>query len=381
MNDNFRGLWCMQLLDQNEGNVSMKQVEDAYDDVICRCTGIYKEELDIAGFDVLVDIRGIQGLYSVNMASWAGNLMLKHLHPEFQSDVYVSLEAANVKLIIADSTGSNTIPISQFLKTDMTNKVIVAMEVPAMTDDYIVRLYKVAQRAEYILDVVGDTAGGIYRSGAIPLSRPFSSGQQSYDTKPLEWPLTEPMIKLEAMDQACFLQGMNVETSTQWIDNSQRAVAMVLGVNQSSCATGQIVFICRFTSTGGILLADNSSCTQDYIWDSQTFTSANRWKKKGLSVVPMKFEISYIFVHYNAIVNIYAWDGSISIAHGGVEMGQGINTKEYKPPMGKDIPIDFRIQLLKNAPNPKGVLRSKDGPTSVDKLCELCLADPSHFVI
>lgn len=34
-------------------------------------------------------------------------------------------------------------------------------------------------------------------------------------------------------------------------------------------------------------------------------------------------------------------------------------SQEYKPPMAKDIPIDFRIQLLKNAPNPVGVLRSK----------------------
>lgn len=50
--------------------------------------------------------------------------------------------------ILANSSGSNTIPISQFLKTDMTNKVIVAMEVPAMTNDYMVRLYKVAQRVE-----------------------------------------------------------------------------------------------------------------------------------------------------------------------------------------------------------------------------------------
>ncbi|VDI19559.1 Hypothetical predicted protein [Mytilus galloprovincialis] len=93
------------------------------------------------------------------------------------------------------------------------------------------------------------------------------------------------------------------------------------------------------------------------------------------------------------------------------------STWEYKPPMAKDIPIDFRIQLLKNAPNPKGVLRSKavgepplcmstsalfalkrcveaarkdvqkdtffplDGPATVDKLCELCLTDPSQFVI
>ncbi|XP_071122788.1 uncharacterized protein [Mytilus edulis] len=1152
------------LLEQNEGNVSMKQVEDAYDDVICRCTGyrpildamksfaqdspdlkktttvdieelgktychktgkrchgechprkgqqlqivgsdtvwyrpdtfdqlfkiladnsgkktrmvfgntgqgIYNQELDMAGFDVLVDIRGIQGLYSVNfdptivlgaglsitqlidiftrsqstpsfgylanikdmlmrvagrsvrsMASWAGNLMLKHLHPEFQSDVYVSLEAANVKLIIANSAGSNTIPISQFLKTDMTNKVIVAMEVPAMTDDYIVRLYKVAQRAEnshsfvnagvrmkvdtnnkflvmekpcivfsgiskdfihavqtetylagkslidpsviqgalttlasevnpdpnidavepsvayrknvaigylysYILDVVGDTAKGIYRSGSIPLIRPLSSGQQSYDTKPLEWPLTEPMIKMEAMDQTtgradyindipieqgtlyaafvistvgnaklqsmdpskalsipgvlkfitakdipgqnnCFssvaseipsvpeevlcggdvmyagqalaiivavdeetanraakqvqvtysdkkppilslddginkgsflpdiypltkgnaqtaitnsakqitgsiqfgeqkhfpmetqisyckptTEGMDVETSTQWIDNSQRAVALVLGVPQSrinvkvkriggafgfkitrnyivsaGCALaahilnrpvklnlefhtqmkmlgGRLAYRADYTvgctdqgklngikmtlyadvgyngndntlysvygfidnayycenwkinpktvktnkpcntycrapgSTPGIFIMESimehiakelqldptdvrvlnlyqkgqttphnrplpycniRQLTTDLMTSAgvkqrqtsvQAFNQANRWKKKGLSVVPMKFEISYIYIHYNAIVNIYAWDGSISIAHGGVEMGQGINTKvaqvcafelgvpidiisvkstqttsnandfvtggsigselcclavlncctalrsrmapvkakmqnpswkdltqkclldkvdlsaryvtfepgtlleepqynsygvtcteveldvltgqylinrvdmlfdcgesmnpmvdigqvegaftmglgyclsenlkfdpqsgelltnstwEYKPPMGKDIPIDFRIQLLKNAPNPKGVLRSKavgepplcmscsalfalkrcieaarqdiqkdtyfplNGPTSVDKLCELCLADPSQFVI
>ena len=33
--------------------------------------------------------------------------------------------------------------------------------------------------------------------------------------------------------------------------------------------------------------------------------------------------------------------------------------QEYKPPTSKDIPIDFRVELLKNAPNPLGVLGSK----------------------
>lgn len=33
--------------------------------------------------------------------------------------------------------------------------------------------------------------------------------------------------------------------------------------------------------------------------------------------------------------------------------------QEYKPPCSKDIPIDFRVTLLKNAPNPLGILRSK----------------------
>ena len=35
------------------------------------------------------------------------------------------------------------------------------------------------------------------------------------------------------------------------------------------------------------------------------------------------------------------------------------SVQEYKPPMPKDLPIDLRVTLLKNAPNPLGVLRSK----------------------
>jgi hypothetical protein len=53
-----------------------------------------------------------------------------------------------LQCISADHSGTNQVPISQFLKTDMTNKVIVAMALPSMTDDYVVRMYKVAQRAE-----------------------------------------------------------------------------------------------------------------------------------------------------------------------------------------------------------------------------------------
>ncbi|XP_063399739.1 xanthine dehydrogenase/oxidase-like [Mytilus trossulus] len=1144
------------LLDFNKGSVSMKEVEDAFDDVICRCTGyrpildamksfatdsscrnktstadieelgktfcsktgqrchgkchphmgqqlqvigadavwyrpttldqlfkiisdnpgkkvrfvfgntgsgVYYRDLGLTNFNILIDLRGIKELYGVDVDSsiilggnlsitqlieiftrfkltssydyftqlvdmlqkvatrsvrslgcWAGNLMLKHLHPEFQSDIYVSLEAANVGLIIADKTGSNQIPISQFLKTDMTNKVIAAMILHSMSEDYIIRMYKVAQRAEnshsfvnagirmkidksnkfvvkekpcivfsgiskdfvhavqtenylqgkelndvkviqgalttlaseldpdpnidsvepsagyrknvavgflysYFLEVLGDTVGSKFRSGALPLQRPLSSGQQSYDTKPMEWPLTEPLIKLEAMNQTtgkaqyindiplhkplyaafvtstignaklksmdpskalnlpgvlkfitakdipgennCFPNsmaeevlcsghvvyagqalgiivaddeetanratgqvevtysdqmqpiltiedgikaksffpnpgdvvtagdadaaianspkkitgsisfgeqqhfqmetqisictptedGMDVEASTQWIDLTQQSTAMVLGVPESSinvkvkrlggaygskitrnlivsagCAiAAQITkrsvklnmeFHTNMTMVGrrfsyradytvgcmqvgklngikiqlysdlGCLPNDNNlpvaftfidnayycenwkltpvavktnkpmntycrapgSTPGIFVMESimehvakelnldptylrtvnlykkgqktplggtlkycniielvndhetssdfgkrqmivEEFNKANRWKKKGLSIVPMKFALTYVGVHFNAIVNIYAGDGSISISHGGIETGQGINTKvaqvcayelgvpmdlikvkanssltnandyttggsitselcclavincckdlktrmapvkaklknptwkewtqkciedkvdlssrycvfqpgttdpyynsygvtctevefdvltgqhlitrvdilydcgesmnpmidvgqvegafvmglgywlteqvkfesttgkllthstwEYKPPMAKDIPIDFRIQLLKNAPNPVGVLRSKavgepplcmscsalfalkrcveaarkdiqkdtffplDGPATVDKLQELCLVNPSQFVI
>ncbi|CAG2217137.1 XDH [Mytilus edulis] len=1007
--------------------------------------GVYYKDLNMASFDVLIDIRGIQGLYSVNFdptivlgAGLSINQLIdvftrSQQEPSLGYLVHIRdmLKRVAGTSVRTNSSGSNTIPISQFLKTDMTNKVIVAMEVPAMTNDYmnshsyinagirmkianpkvmvaekpcivfsgIAKNFVHAVQTEtylqgksladinviqgalttlaselnpdpkidavepsvgyrknvaigylysFILEAVGDTAGAIYKSGAMPLLRPLSSGQQSYDTKPMEWPLTEPLIKLEAIDQctgkaeyindipeykdtlyAAFVtstvgnaklqsmdpskalsipgvlkfitakdipgkndcvalvpgiptspeeilcggdvmyagqalaiivavdeetanraaaqvqvtysdqktpilsiddgikqgsfipsiitkplikgdaqtaitnstkqitgtisfgeqqhfqmetqisycrptaEGMNVEAATQWLDNTQKAVSNVLGVPISrvnvtvkrlggaygskltrsaivaaGCAlTAHImnrpvklnlefhtnmrmvgrrfayradytvgctdqgklngikmtvysdsgylgnedplngVFghidngyfcdnwnvtpktvrtnkpvntFCRAPdSAPGIFIIESvmehiskelnldptsvrvlnlynkgqttpsnrplpycniRQLTTDLMTSAgvtqrqdsiKAFNKVNRWKKKGLSVVPAKFGIGYAYIHYNAIVNIYAWDGSISIAHGGIEMGQGINTKinlipvvrklqnnvyssvlkvaqvcafelgvpldvitvksvtttsnandfasggsttselcclavlnccqalkarmapvkakmknptwpqlaqmcqhakvdlserycvyepgktedepqynsygvtctevefdvltgqylinrvdllydcgesmnpmidvgqvegafvmglgywlteqvkfdpqsgrlltdstwEYKPPMAKDIPIDFRIQLLKNAPNPKGVLRSKavgepplcmstsalfalkrcveaarrdiqrdsffplDGPASVDKLCELCLTDPSQFVI
>ncbi|XP_063547084.1 xanthine dehydrogenase-like [Cydia strobilella] len=71
------------------------------------------------------------------------------------------------------------------------------------------------------------------------------------------------------------------------------------------------------------------------------FNAKNRWKKRGLRLNNMAFDTTY-FGNYSAVVSVYHGDGSVVINAGGVEIGQGINTKlaqaaafEFKIPVEK----------------------------------------------
>lgn len=59
------------------------------------------------------------------------------------------------------------------------------------------------------------------------------------------------------------------------------------------------------------------------------FNKTHKWKKRGLALIPTKFGISFTALFLNqagALVHIYH-DGSVLVAHGGTEMGQGLHTK------------------------------------------------------
>ncbi|KAB7507046.1 Indole-3-acetaldehyde oxidase [Armadillidium nasatum] len=58
------------------------------------------------------------------------------------------------------------------------------------------------------------------------------------------------------------------------------------------------------------------------------FNKENKWKKRGISVIPLLYRFDMVpFFVFNVQVVIYEYDGAVAIKHGGVEMGQGINTK------------------------------------------------------
>jgi xanthine dehydrogenase large subunit len=59
------------------------------------------------------------------------------------------------------------------------------------------------------------------------------------------------------------------------------------------------------------------------------FNQKHSNRKRGLALVPLKFGISFTATMLNqggALLNIYM-DGTVSVNHGGTEMGQGLNTK------------------------------------------------------
>lgn len=58
----------------------------------------------------------------------------------------------------------------------------------------------------------------------------------------------------------------------------------------------------------------------------KTFNKNNRWMKKAIQTSVMLFPVIY-YGNYTAMVSIYRGDGSVTVTTGGIEMGQGVNTK------------------------------------------------------
>ncbi|KAK1409893.1 hypothetical protein QVD17_36422 [Tagetes erecta] len=128
-------------------------------------------------------------------------------------------------------------------------------------------------------------------------------------------------------------QGMLI--TENWIQR------IAIEVNKSPEEIREINFI----SDGSILHYGQQiqDCTLHRLWDElkkscnfvkvrsevEEFNLHNRWKKRGIAMIPTKFGISFTSKFMNqagALVQVYT-DGTVLVTHGGVEMGQGLHTK------------------------------------------------------
>ncbi|XP_076459984.1 uncharacterized protein LOC143293041 [Babylonia areolata] len=86
-----------------------------------------------------------------NAASVAGNLMIKHAHPDFPSDVFTMTEAAGARVEIFDSKEKKCTwyTLEEFVrKVDMKSKVLVTLELPALDVQDRFRSYKITPRSQ-----------------------------------------------------------------------------------------------------------------------------------------------------------------------------------------------------------------------------------------
>ena len=80
-----------------------------------------------------------------NVGTIAGNLMLKHAHQDFPSDLFVLMETAGAKLVLKSSSSEVRASPLEFLKTDMSKTILWKIELPATNETML--SYKTMQRA------------------------------------------------------------------------------------------------------------------------------------------------------------------------------------------------------------------------------------------
>ncbi|XP_041981243.1 xanthine dehydrogenase-like [Aricia agestis] len=84
-----------------------------------------------------------------NIGTLAGNLMVKHHHPEFQSDIFLLLSTVGAELTILQGPGlMEVVPMHQFLQTDMTGKVLLNVLFPPLNSQYKIWTDKIMPRAQ-----------------------------------------------------------------------------------------------------------------------------------------------------------------------------------------------------------------------------------------
>ncbi|XP_012939556.1 xanthine dehydrogenase isoform X2 [Aplysia californica] len=86
-----------------------------------------------------------------NAGCIAGNLMIKHAHPEFPSDLFTMTTAIGASVTVYDAAKkkSHDYPMVEFLrKVDMTNKVILALVFPTLEKNVHYRSFKITPRSQ-----------------------------------------------------------------------------------------------------------------------------------------------------------------------------------------------------------------------------------------
>lgn len=99
--------------------------------------------------------------------------------------------------------------------------------------------------------------------------------------------------------------------------------------NAASTHFGQPIWFCELRERWDSLYT--SSRFEERSREVEEFNRTHRWRKRGISMTSLKYGIGFkqlaALNTSSAVVQINKDDGSVTVVHGGVEMGQGLHTK------------------------------------------------------
>nr|XP_026487932.1 xanthine dehydrogenase 1-like [Vanessa tameamea] len=109
------------------------------------CTHEYFDYLSI-----LIDhIKLVAHIPVRNLGTIAGNLMLKNKHHEFASDIYLLFETVGAQVTIVSAPGcSKILTMQDFVKEDMTGKIILNILLPPLNASHKITTYKIMPRSQ-----------------------------------------------------------------------------------------------------------------------------------------------------------------------------------------------------------------------------------------
>jgi xanthine dehydrogenase/oxidase len=122
---------------------------------------------------------------------------------------------------------------------------------------------------------------------------------------------------------------------------------------------GQPIWFCKLREQWDQVYAETQF--EDRARGVDEYNSRHRWKKRGIAMTPLKYGIGFkqlaAMNTASALVQVNKEDGSITVIHGGVEMGQGLHTKIAQVTARElNVPLEFirvtgnHTDAIQNAP-------------------------------
>ncbi len=122
---------------------------------------------------------------------------------------------------------------------------------------------------------------------------------------------------------------------------------------------GQPIWFCKIREHWDKIYAESQF--EERLGLIDEFNRKNRWKKRGIAMLPLKYGIGFkqlaAMNSASAIVQVNKEDGSVTVIHGGVEMGQGLHTKIAQVVAGElNVPLEYirvtgnHTDAINNAP-------------------------------